>query len=330
MKMYVFKKILWYIVTGFAVIIITFFIPRMMPGNVLGYILTRIGSLPGGQTQVEAFIRQFGLDKPIVEQFFSYLVNLFHGNLGPSLAYYPRSVSGIILNRLPWTIGLMGTATILSWIIGNLLGAIAGFNPRSKLSTSLLVAAISLNQIPYFILGIALVFLLAYTIPLFPTSGSQSLSYVLQPLSLGYIIDILYHAFLPALSIILVSFGNWLVSMRSLIVSILGSDYLLFAEAKGLTKNKILMKYAFRNSLLPQITGLGLSLGFIMSGSLLCEIVFSYPGIGNTFYNAMMQRDYPLMQGILLLTMISVLTVNLIVDLIYPLIDPRTRTTGVE
>ena len=310
----------------FVAIIINFFIPRLMPGNVLAVILSRFAEIPGGQQQVEIFTKKFGLDQPIQNQLYLYITNLLRGDLGPSYAYYPFPVSDIIMNALPWTIGLLGVTTILSWILGNLLGTLVGWKRNSKISSAILVVSLCLNQVPYYILGILLVFLLSFTFKLFPNSGGYSIYNIGNKLTLAYVIDVLYHATLPALSIMLSSLGMWIIYMRSSIVSILGSDYLRFAKIKGLKKNVILMKYAFRNALLPQITGLAMSLGFIMSGSLICEIIFSYPGIGMVFFQAMNSRDYNLMLGVLIFTTFAVLTANLIVDLMYPLIDPRIRT----
>jgi len=325
-KRYLLKKFSWYIGTMFVAIIINFFIPRLMPGNVLAVILSRFAEIPGGQQQVEIFTKKFGLDQPIQNQLYLYITNLLRGDLGPSYAYYPFPVSDIIMNALPWTIGLLGVTTILSWILGNLLGTLVGWKRNSKISSAILVVSLCLNQVPYYILGILLVFLLSFTFKLFPNSGGYSIYNIGNKLTLAYVIDVLYHATLPALSIMLSSLGMWIIYMRSSIVSILGSDYLRFAKIKGLKKNVILMKYAFRNALLPQITGLAMSLGFIMSGSLICEIIFSYPGIGMVFFQAMNSRDYNLMLGVLIFTTFAVLTANLIVDLMYPLIDPRIRT----
>jgi len=309
----------------FVAIIINFFIPRLMPGNVIGVILSRFTEVPGGEAQVELFIKQFGLDQPIQNQLFLYISNLLRGNLGSSYAYYPFPVSEIIMYALPWTIGLLGTTVILSWTFGNILGALAGWRRNSKLSSALVVVSLMLNQLPYYILGILLVFLFAYTIKIFPTSGGYSINYVGKGITPAFVMDIMYHAALPALSIMLSSMGMWIIYMRVMIVSNLGSDYLRFAKIKGLKRNVILMKYAFRNALLPQVTGLAMSLGFIMNGALLCEIIFSYPGVGMVFFQAMNSRDYNLMLGVLLFSTFAVLTANLIVDLIYPLIDPRVR-----
>lgn len=279
-------------------------------------------SIPGGYELIQEYTRRFGLDQDLFSQYLNYLRNLFQGDLGYSIAFFPMKVWDITQNALPWTIMLLVTTTIMSWVAGNLLGTFIGWHRGGKADKVITWTALSLSRIPYYFTALILVFVLAYKIPIFPPLGAYSIGKV-PSLSVDFIIDAISHAILPALSILTVAVGGWMISMRSMIVNILGEDYLLLAEAKGLKKNTIMMKYAFRNALLPQITGLAMSLGFIVNGALLMESIFKYPGMGTLFINALNRQDYNLMQGVFLITTLSVLAANLLIDLIYPLVDPR-------
>ena len=318
------KRVVLFLLQAFIAITVNFFIPRLMPGNVFDVMAEELGRI--SPEVVETWKANLGLDKDVFTQYVLYLKGLLRGDLGPSMLYYPTPVLEIIYKRLVWTIGLLSVATIIAWVLGNLLGAMVGIRGNTKLNLGLVACSMCLDQIPYFILGIILVFTFSYTIHIFPSSGGYSM-FAVEGFNLSFISDVIWHATLPALSIIIESVGGWVISMRSMIVSILGSDYLAFAEAKGLRKNRILMRYAFRNAMLPQVTGLGMRLGFIVSGAMILETIFAYPGIGTTFIDAMRSRDYNLMQGIFLFITLSVLAANLLIDIIYPLIDPRIRAT---
>ena len=280
--------------------------------------------IPGGDEIVEAYKKMFGLEGDLFTQYVSYLSQVLRGSLGISIAFFPTPVEALIARALPWTIGLLTTTIILSWILGNLFGALIGWSRSSKINMAIASICLVLSRIPYYLLALVLILVFAYYIPLFPVSGAMRMGAV-PKLSLDFILDVIRHAFLPSLSIILSSLGGWLISMRSLIINLQGEDFLLFAEAKGLKRNTILMKYAFRNALLPQVTGLALSLGYTVSGSLLVEAIFAYPGVGNLYVTALGLNDYNLIQGMTLIIIFSVLTANLLIDLLYPLIDPRIR-----
>lgn len=322
------KRTISFILTAFVATVINFIIPRLMPGNPLQALTAQLsflgGTIPEGEEITKMYIHEFGLDKDYFTQFVCYLKELLRGNFGLSIMAYPDPVQKLIAQALPWTISLLLTTTILSWIIGNVLGAFIGWSKNRKLNSVLMVFSLILNRIPYYILGLILVFLFAYYWPILPSGGGYDTG--LTPgLNITFILSAMRHSILPALSIIIASVGGWMIGMRSLIVSILGEDYMIFAEAKGLKKNVILMKYAFRNALLPQITGLAISLGFIVNGALLTEQIFAYPGMGTLFVLAFSYRDYNVMQAIFLLTTLGVLGACYILDIIYPLIDPRVR-----
>jgi len=313
-------------------LLINFIIPRIMPGDPITTIIMRLsfqGAMYGTEELVEEYKRMFGLDKDWFTQFICYLRELLHGNLGYSIVNFPTKVSDMIAKALPWTIGLLSVTTVISWALGSVIGAIAGWKgEKSKFWGYLAPIALVFQIIPYFMLAIILVFLFAYLIQIFPMSGAYSVGRI-PTMSLDFILDVIWHSILPALSIIISSLGWWFLSMRSMIIMTKGEDYILMAEAKGLPEREILWRYAFRNALLPQVTGLALALGNIVSGALLTEIVFAYPGMGWLLYNAIVNVDYPVIQGVVLIIVLSVCTATFIIDVIYPLIDPRVRY-GVE
>jgi peptide/nickel transport system permease protein len=325
---YLAERFVILVATVFISVTIVFFVPRLVPGNPLGAVflkLAAVGGSLGAADLVEEYTRIFGLDKSLWEQYVSFLRELARGNLGYSISSFPSQVSDLLRSSLPWTMGLLMMTTLLSWILGSLIGAVVGWRGgKSRFFQALVPAALVLYTIPYYILAIILVFLFAFQWRIFPLSGAYSVG--LRPeLSLEFVLDVLRHAVLPALSIILVSLGWWFLSMRSLITSLKGEDYILQAEAKGLTDRRILWGYAFRNALLPQATGLAISLGHIVGGALITEVIFAYPGIGWLIYNSITSLDFPVIQGSVLLIVLSVALANFAIDIVYPLIDPRIR-----
>jgi peptide/nickel transport system permease protein len=307
---------------------IVFFAPRLVPGNPLGAVavkLAQVGGSLGGTQLIEEYKRRFGLDKSLGEQYVSYLSQLAQGNMGYSISSFPSTVGDLLKQAIPWTVGLLTLTTIISWTLGSIIGGVVGWaGDRQRVLQTLVPIALVLYTIPYYILAIILVFLLAFLWPIFPLSGAYTIGQ--QPsLSLSFVLDVMRHAALPALSIVLVSLGWWFLSMRSLIVSISGEDYITWAEAKGLPPRRIFWGYAFRNALLPQATGLALSLGHIVSGALITETIFGYPGLGYLIFNSIRSLDFPVIQGSILLVIVSVAVANLVLDLTYPLIDPRIR-----
>ncbi len=328
---YVLQRLLILVVTVALSVTIVFFVPRMVPGDPLGAIflkLASVGGSMGSQDLVNEYRFMFGLDKTLWEQYVSFLRELARGNLGYSISSFPSEVSTLLRAALPWTIGLLTVTTILSWVLGSLIGAVTGWQgARSPLSKLFVPIALVLYTIPYYILAIILVFLFAYLWPIFPLSGAHSVG-VSSGWTSEFILDVLHHSILPALSIVLVSLGWWFLSMRSLITALKGEDYVLYAEAKGLPDRRILWGYAFRNALLPQVTGLAISLGGIVGGALITEVIFAYPGIGWLIYNSITSLDFPVIQGGVLLIIFSVALANFIIDILYPLIDPRIRYQG--
>ncbi|MBM3133960.1 MAG: ABC transporter permease [Chloroflexi bacterium] len=327
------RALLW-LVTIVVAVTVVFVVPRLVPGDPMDAMLQRLAAA-GGAINAPELIAQyremFGLDRSISEQYVSFLRELARGNFGYSINNFPSNVTDIVIPAIPWTIGLLSVTTIFSWTLGSLIGAIVGWRGgRSRFFQALVPIALVLYTTPYYILALILIFLFAFTWRIFPLSGGAFSVGVRPELTLKFALDVLHHAALPALSIILVSLGWWFLSMRSLITTQKGEDYILLAEAKGLPERRILWSYAFRNAMLPQATGLALSLGHIVGGALITEVIFAYQGLGWVIYNAIKSLDFPVIQGSVLLLIIAVTTTNFLIDLAYPLIDPRIRQAGRE
>nr|WP_197977531.1 ABC transporter permease [Plantibacter sp. CFBP 8798] len=319
----------FYLVALWAALTLNFLIPRLLPGNPVDILLAKLqqrGGIVTPDTR-KAYELLLGGDSsdPLPLQYWNYLVNVFRGDLGVSVSYFPTPVTEVISTSLPWTIVLVGISTVLATIIGVSLGAIVGWKPGTWLD-SLVPATTLLAAVPYFWLALILVYVFATTLKLFPFQGGYDV--VLDPgFSWEFIASAVQYGFLPALTIVIASLGGWLLGMRNMMVSTLSEDYILTAQAKGLSQGRILRNYAARNAVLPSVAGFAISLGFVVSGSIVTEQVFSYPGIGSKLLSAVTNNDYALMQGIFLYITLAVLGANLIVDLFYGLIDPRTRVS---
>nr|WP_155073052.1 ABC transporter permease [Streptomyces taklimakanensis] len=306
---------------------LNFFIPRMMPGNPVDTLMAKLQQR-GGATDPSvrrSYELLLGADTgdPLVVQYFSYLANMARGDLGISVSVFPAEVSTVIGDALPWTIVLVGIATLLSFLLGVGLGALVGWKRGSWLD-SLIPATTVLAAVPYFWLALILVAIFASALAWFPISGGYDV--ILDPGWNGeFIASAVHHGTLPALTIVISSVGGWLLGMRNMMVSTVSEDYVLTAQAKGLRERRIMTRYAARNAVLPSVAGFAISLGFVVSGSVITEQVFSYPGIGSRLLQAVENNDYALMQGIFLVITVAVLGANLVVDLLYGLIDPRTR-----
>jgi len=325
---YLSQRFAIFLATIFISVTIVFFVPRLVPGSPLNAIFGKLAAVGGSLNApelIEEYNRRFGLDRGLWDQYLSFMRELARGNLGYSIGSFPSQVSDLLRRAIPWTVGLLVVTTLLSWVLGSLLGAVVGWRgERSRLLQGIVPVALILYTTPYYILALILVFLFAFHWRIFPLSGAYSVGQAPE-LSLNFARDVLSHALLPALSIVLVSLGWWFLSMRSMITTLKGEDYILLAKAKGLSERRILWQYAFRNALLPQVTGLALSLGHIAGGALITEVIFAYPGVGWVIYNAIKSLDFPVIQGSVLLIIFAVATANLIIDLAYPLIDPRIR-----
>jgi peptide/nickel transport system permease protein len=324
---YFLRKLGFYAIALWAALTLNFAIPRLMPGNPVDILLAKLQQR-GGTVSPEtrrAYELLLGGDdsQSLWTQYVHYLGNLLHGELGVSVSYYPAKVSDVISQSLLWTVVLVGLSTIIAAVLGVTLGAVVGWKPGTWVD-SLIPATTLLAAVPYFWLALLLTYLLARVLGWFPLQGGYDVA--LSPgWNAEFIFSAIQYGFLPALTIVLASIGGWLLGMRNMMVSTLSEDYVLTAEAKGLSTRKILRSYAARNAVLPSVAGFAISLGFVVSGSVITEYVFSYPGIGNRLLGAVENNDYALMQGVFLFITLAVLGANLVVDMLYGLIDPRTR-----
>jgi peptide/nickel transport system permease protein len=321
---FILRRLLFYVVAAWVALTINFFIPRAMPGNAVQSVMSKFTNLqPAAYKALQALL---GVGHPgsIWSQYVSYLNDIFHFNFGTDVSQYPASVSSLLAQTIPWTIILVGTATVIAFVIGTALGIVAGWRYGGALDR-VLPGLMFLQAIPYFFFALILVDLLAIKTHVFPTG--QGYDNGLIPGWHGdFISSAIYHSLLPALTIVLTSIAGWMLQMRNVMITTIGEDYVIAAQAKGLSNRRVIFTYAARNALLPQLQGFGLAVGFVISGALVMEIVFSYPGIGLLLLNAVTSHDYPLMQGIFLVITFAVLIANLIVDMIIVFADPRART----
>jgi peptide/nickel transport system permease protein len=322
MKRYLARKLLIYLVTFWVAVTIDWAIPRFMPGNPIERLLSRMQAQPSAEHALSGYYdKAFGFDVPVWKQYLNFWAALFHGDLGRSIANFPTSVSSLIFGALPYTLALLVPAILLSFWAGNKVGALAA--RRKTLDNTVLPASYLLTATPQMWLGIVLAWLFASTWAIFPVSGAYGLN--LQPeWTLEFAGSFLQHWILPFLALFLVAFGGWAIGMRNMIIYELEADYSNYLAALG-APTKLVRKYAYRNALLPQITGLALALGAVVAGAIVVEIVFSYPGLGTLTLAAIQNRDYFLIQGIFLFLIVGVLLANFVIDIAYVLIDPRTR-----
>jgi len=322
-KRYFGRKVLIYFLTFFLAVTIDWLIPRFMPGNPVQTMLSRASLHAGAYERIyDYYAGLFGLDLPVWQQYLNFWKALLRGDLGISVLLFPLPVTKVIMNALPYDLFLLVPAILLSWFAGNWFGAFAA---RSKwLDNTISPLGYMLTATPYMWLGILLAWVFGIVLDIFPISGGYS--FALRPhLSWTFIGSLLRHWFLPFASLFLVKFGGWAIGMRNMIIYELEADYSHYLEALGAPR-RLVRQYAFRNAILPQITGLALDLGVIVAGALATEIVFSYPGIGYLLLGAIQNKDYFLIQGCFLFIILGVLLANFIIDVAYVLVDPRTRT----
>lgn len=328
---YVVQRFLSYLLVLFIGITITFFLPRLMPGDPINNYISQVQARAGQTLTPEAtqqlrdsLAELYGLKGDLFTQYTNYLGRVMRFDFGPSFTYYPEPVSNILLDALPWTAGLLITTTLLAWLIGNGIGLIAGYYNKRRWAAALEIAGIVLYPIPYYILALVVILVFAYWLALFPLSPT----FLPGPMSWSKSVSIIYNSFLPALTLVLAGFGWNVLAMKALAVATKEDAYVQFARLKGTTDRTRMTNYVFRNAMLPQITALVLSLGFIFNGAIQTEVIFSYPGIGMTMRAAAGAGDYNLLYGSIILTIFAVATAALVLDLIYPLFDPRIRLGG--
>jgi peptide/nickel transport system permease protein len=318
------RRIALYLVTAIVAITVNFFLPRLMPGNpvqaAIGHMQSRVTP-----ATIKALELQYGLNTKLGlwGQYLHYWNLLLHGNLGISFSAYPSTVTSVIHAALPWTIGLVGLATIISFALGTLLGIAAAWRRGSWLD-NLLPTMTFFQAAPYFFVAILMVAVFATKLGWFPTNSGYNTTLTNPGFNAPFISSVLGHAVLPALTIVVGSVAGWILGMRNMMLTTMDEDYVLIARAKGLSQPRVI-QYAARNAILPSVSGFSLAIGFVISGSLLTEIVFSYPGVGFIMLQAVASEDYPLLQGIFMIITFAVLAANFIADVTYSILDPRTR-----
>jgi peptide/nickel transport system permease protein len=321
---YLLRHIGLYLIAAWASLTLNFLLPRAMPGDPVSAL---IGRMHGKFTpqQIEALRAAYGFtNAPILEQYFQYLGHVLRGDFGLSISAYPAKVSTIISSALGWTV-LLGIVTLLlSFVIGTLLGVVVAWRRGGILDSVLPGLFNFIGSFPYFFLAMLALFVLGFLLKWFPMAHAYS-DQVSPGWSWAYLGSVLTHLLMPAGTVILISVGGWLIGMRSTMVSVLSEDYIVMAEAKGLPQRRVMFQYAMRNAILPNFTQFGMSIGFILGGLILTELVFSYPGLGFYLVRSVTTHDYPLMQALFLMITLAVLGANLIVDLLYVRLDPRVR-----
>ena len=322
---FVVRRLEFFVITLWAALTINFFLPRLMPGNPAEAMLARFHGRINPQA-LGALEVAFGVNthESVVAQYVQYLGNIVQGKFGTSLAYFPDSVSQIMLAALPWTVGLIGITTVISFLLGTFVGIISAWRRGGVIDSVLPPLFIVISALPYFWIGLIFIFIFSVSLRWLPIGFGIDVGSVVT-LSWSFIGQVLSHAILPAVTITITSIGGWILTMRNNMITTLAEDYVKMARAKGLSPLRIMLLYAGRNAVLPNITGFALSLGFVLSGALLTEIVFTYPGVGYLLYQAVTSEDYPLMQAIFLIITVAVLVAVLISDVANALLDPRTR-----
>ena len=317
----VFLLIVWLAAT------LNFFLPRLSGQDPVRVKLLQQAQLGGYvQTGIEAMVKEyeqrFGLDKPLWSQYLTYLKDVARLDFNYSIANYPRRVNEIIAEAIPWTVALLGTTTLLSFSIGTFLGALLAWPRAPRWMRYLMPPLWALHAIPFFLFGLILMYLLAFQLNVLPMFGGYSAG-AFPGLTLEFVVDVITHSILPAMSIVLVATGGWALAMRGMMVTTQGEDYVTFAEAKGLKSLTIFLRYCVRNAILPQTTALALALGQILSGAVLVEVIFGYPGVGTLLFLAIRENDHVLIQGIVFSVVVALGLATLLLDVLYPLLDPR-------
>ena len=325
---YIGRRVATFLLTIFIASTLNFAITRLTPQDPIAALMGRMSSrgrsVENGAEIAAMYRQRLGLDDSLGQQYLNYLRDLLRGDLGYSLSFFPIKAEAVIMRALPWTLGLLSVATLLAFTIGNLFGALAAWPQVPRGFRWLVYLSMPFSAVPYYLLALTLVYVFALSWSLFPLSGSLSVGS-----SRGWdwptFVDLVHHATLPVLSVVLAVVGFWALSMRGIMATVLGEDYLIYAEARGLRPRRIFSHYAMRNAMLPQVTALAIDFGRLISGQVLVEIIFNYPGVGWVLYNALRTADFFVIQGVTLFMVFTVAIATLLLDLFYPLLDPRIR-----
>jgi len=330
-RKYFLNKLLWFFITLVCAFLLNFILPRLMPGDPVAVITARVvqgmTSQSGIQQVYNQYAELFGTNKPMLEQFFLYVRNALRGDFGVSFSQYPRPVADIIMSSIWWTVALQFPAIIVGWLIGNTLGALAAYL-KGGFDKVLMPVSIFLSNLPAFGMAVILHVIFAVGLEWFPTSGGYGFD-LLPTFTWSFMWSVIVHYQLPFWSIVLVAIGGQAIGMRSMAIYELNVDYVKYSRFLGIPDRKI-VGYVFRNAMLPQVTGLALSIGGMVGGALFAEIIFSYPGLGFTLYNGVMGRDYPLISAATLIITVMVLSANFIIEILYGIIDPRIKAAQAD
>lgn len=322
---FILRRLGFYLIAFWASITLNFLLPRFMPGDPVSRMFARTQGKMQPE-QIDALRKMLGVDtRPLWEQYVDYMHNILTGQMGVSISRFPTPVTEVISAQIGWTLLLGGTALVIAAVVGNLLGILAAWRRGSALDSALPPVLVFIGSFPYFWLAMGALYLFGVVLGWFPIR--HAFTDGLEPgFTWEFLSDAAAHLVLPALTIVLVSIGGWMLGMRNTMIATNSEDYITMAEAKGLRPGRIMLRYAARNAMLPSVTSFGMGLGFVVGGALLTEVVFAYPGVGYQLLNAVQGLDYPLMQGLFLTITAAVLLANFLVDILYVRLDPRVRS----
>lgn len=328
---YLLRRLLVFFLTLWVAATLIFIIPRLAPGDPIAAMVARLsyqaGFVENSGAIIEGWKERFGLNDPVYVQYFRYLGGLLQGDLGFSMARFPSTVTELVGRALPWTIGLVGVATLIFFVVGNLFGALLAWNKTPRLVKVLIPMSMIFTSIPPLLAGLLLSYTFAFLLGWFPQTYSYGFG-MTPGLTLEFIANVIHHGFLPAMAIVIVTFGYWALGMRGMMVTIEGEDYMILAQAKGLKPFYVLYRYMIRNAILPQMTALAVSIGTLVNGVVLVEVIFNYNGMGTLIVTALREQDFGLIQGTSFILIVTSALAVLIIDLSYPLIDPRISLEG--
>ena len=328
---YFLNKLGWFLVTLVCAFLLNFILPRLMPGDPVAAIVSRLAQGMSNTTGIQAIYQQyadlFGTNKPMLEQFFIYVKNVMQGDFGFSFSQYPRTVADVIKSSIWWTVGLQFPAIIVGWLIGNSLGALSAYL-KGSFDRVLMPVSIFVSNLPAFGMAVIMLVIFAVNAKWFPTSGGYGFD-LIPSFTWSFVWSVIVHYQLPFWSIVLITIGGQAIGMRSMAIYELNADYVKYARFMGIKDRKI-VGYVFRNAMLPQITGLALSIGTMVGGALFAEIIFSYPGLGSTILTAVLGQDYPLISAVSLVITIMVLSASFLIEMVYGILDPRIKAAQAD
>jgi peptide/nickel transport system permease protein len=328
---YFLKRLVQFVLVVFIGMNITFFITHLTPVDPVEHAVAQVTTFGFSSPESIAMLREslrelYGLGDGLWQQYVNFWKRMVFFDFGPSLSAFPTPVSDLIGRALPWTVGLLITATLISWFLGNLMGGLAGYYRQNKVLKAIGVITMGVHPIPYYIVAFVLLILFTFLFPIFPSGGGYQIN-MARGLTLEFMLSVARHSFLPALSLVVVGIGGWFMGMRSLVSNIVTEDYVIYAELGGVNHHRILSSYVMRNAFMPQITGLAISIGAIFNGAIITEEVFGYPGVGHLLIDAVHAGDYSLVLGIASISIISVSAAVFLIDMIYPILDPRVQVS---